>query len=68
MAISNGHWKIIDVLISEIEISPHKITNKGENVYHYIIRAVAASPPSEEDIADVKSSCQEKWLAQEATR
>ena len=61
LAIVNGNWKILQYLLEELEISPNRITNSGDGLYHTIIRSINANPPTAEDWADLKEACVTKW-------
>jgi hypothetical protein len=55
-------------LIDEIEVSPHKVTTRGENLYHVMIRAVANGEPPADVIAVFREECKQRWGDQERGR
>jgi ankyrin repeat protein len=61
LAIANGHWSIVWYLLNTMEISPHRIANNGDGIYHFILRAILAKPPTVEDFAEMKSECEVVW-------
>ena len=61
LAIVNGNWKILQFLLEELEISPNRITNSGDSLYHTMIKSINTHAPTAEDWSELKSACVNKW-------
>ena len=61
LAIVNGNWKTLQFLLEELEISPNRITNTGDGLYHTMIKAMNSHPPTADDFAGLKETCSTKW-------
>jgi len=62
LAVLNGHWRAAALILREIKVSPHKLTEKGESIYHSIARGIKVKSPSERDYEHIQRLNRENWL------
>ena len=61
LAVLNGHWGLAWKLTRLYQVSPYKINNQGDSIYHSIIRASIYHPPTHQSYSDFYQLQQEHW-------
>ncbi len=52
---------MVKFLLEEIEISPHRLLNNGDGIYHTILRSLRSHPPAQESFTELRTVNEMKW-------
>lgn len=61
LAVLNGHWGLAWKLIRFYQVSPYKINDQGDSIYHSIIKASLNHPPTHQSFSEFYQIQQEHW-------
>ncbi|CAG9315025.1 unnamed protein product [Blepharisma stoltei] len=61
LAVLNGHWSLAMHLLRDLHISPHKLTEDGESIFHSIARGLKVREATDQDFAEVRELNLKYW-------